>query len=266
MITLRRCKPLLGTFVEISAYGPVAQVQPALDAAFAAVAKVHRLMSFQEASSDLSRINRSGVGAQLTVHPWTTDVLTTAVQMYHASDGLFDCAMVGDSAAALRILAPGVVQLVEPATLDLSGIAKGFAVDQAIEIIQSRGIGEAIVNAGGDLRVIGTRFGRIHLRPCAARPTALAIQVSNRAVATSGHGGGRGAGVKAFVFAHQRQNDLEAVTVLAGCAMVADALTKPIWRLAEQASALLAHWGAEAILHHADGRTTVIDDETVACA
>lgn len=44
--------------------------------------------------------------------------------------------------------------------LDFGGIAKGLAVDQAIEIIQNHGIKNAIVNAGGDLRSIGHKGGR----------------------------------------------------------------------------------------------------------
>jgi len=41
--------------------------------------------------------------------------------------------------------------------LDLGGIAKGWAVDQAMEKIMARGIRNAIIDAGGDLRIIGSR-------------------------------------------------------------------------------------------------------------
>lgn len=44
--------------------------------------------------------------------------------------------------------------------LDFGGIAKGLAVDQAIDIIRSYGIENAIVNAGGDLRSIGHKGNR----------------------------------------------------------------------------------------------------------
>lgn len=44
--------------------------------------------------------------------------------------------------------------------LDFGGIAKGLAVDQAIDIIRSYGIKNAIVNAGGDLRSIGDKGNR----------------------------------------------------------------------------------------------------------
>jgi thiamine biosynthesis lipoprotein len=44
--------------------------------------------------------------------------------------------------------------------IDLGGIAKGYSVDRGIAILQARGISNALVNAGGDSRVIGDRRGR----------------------------------------------------------------------------------------------------------
>jgi thiamine biosynthesis lipoprotein len=45
-------------------------------------------------------------------------------------------------------------------TLDLGGIAKGAAVDRVVASLEARGISPALVNAGGDLRVIGEPEGR----------------------------------------------------------------------------------------------------------
>ncbi|HVY63681.1 MAG TPA: FAD:protein FMN transferase, partial [Gammaproteobacteria bacterium] len=44
--------------------------------------------------------------------------------------------------------------------IDLGGIAKGYAVDRGIAILQARGVQHASVTAGGDSRIIGDRFGR----------------------------------------------------------------------------------------------------------
>ena len=44
--------------------------------------------------------------------------------------------------------------------LDMGGYAKGYAVDRAVDILSSSGIANALVDAGGDLRVLGTRRGR----------------------------------------------------------------------------------------------------------
>ena len=78
------------------------------------------------------------------------------------------------------------------AGVDLGGIGKGYAVDVAVEALRSRGVGRAIVNAGGDLRVFGPgpvdglwRVGLRHpLRPASL---LLTLRVGASAVATSGN-------------------------------------------------------------------------------
>ena len=44
--------------------------------------------------------------------------------------------------------------------LDLGAIAKGWAVDRAMELLMARGVRNAIIDAGGDLRVVGARPGK----------------------------------------------------------------------------------------------------------
>jgi hypothetical protein len=57
---MRCARPLLGTFVEIAVAGAsTAEMEAAVEAAFAAVATVHRLMSFHDEASDIGRLNRS---------------------------------------------------------------------------------------------------------------------------------------------------------------------------------------------------------------
>jgi thiamine biosynthesis lipoprotein len=90
-VDLRRARPLLGTVVEIAVTAPDhARGHAAIDAAFAAVARVHRLMSFHEPESDVSRLNRAAAAAPVAVHPWTATVLEAAAEFRAASAGLFD--------------------------------------------------------------------------------------------------------------------------------------------------------------------------------
>ena len=68
-------------------------------------------------------------------------------------------------------LLPGrQVRFKRPLWLDLSGIAKGYAVDRAIAALARSGITRACVNAGGDLRILGKQAERVALR--AAVPSA----------------------------------------------------------------------------------------------
>src|SRR5262245_57532528 len=91
---LLRARPLLGTFVEITAAGvDVLQLEQAIKAAFAAVERVHQLMSFHERWSDVSRINFANGGQTIVIHDWTCGVLHTALDLQRRSKGAFNIAV-----------------------------------------------------------------------------------------------------------------------------------------------------------------------------
>jgi hypothetical protein len=72
--------------------------------------------------------------------------------------------------------------------LDLGGIAKGFAVDEAITALRTAGLESGLVNAGGDLRAFGRHLSPVEIQhPCRPGNTLAALAISNQAVATSGH-------------------------------------------------------------------------------
>ena len=73
--------------------------------------------------------------------------------------------------------------------IDLGGIAKGYAVDNAIAIAQSFGVEHASITAGGDSRVIGDRRGRpwmVGIKNPRADAVAITLPLSDVAVSTSG--------------------------------------------------------------------------------
>ena len=206
----RRAQPWLGTLVEISISDdlPALVLQQAFQAAFGAIAQIHGLMSFHAADSDVSRINQAEVGSQLTLHPHTYTVIAAALKLCEASAGLFDIRVAGQLAqwgylplpeqprtAALpyqahmiawRLLPNYVLEKCRDDFLDLGGIAKGYAVDQAILALQNLGIQQACVNAGGDLRVIGAQAIEIAIRdPAAPQTMAGTVTLINQALATS---------------------------------------------------------------------------------
>src|SRR6266849_3482332 len=92
--SLRRAQPLLGTLVEIAAAGGApADREAAVAAAFAAIARVHRLMSFHAADSDVGRLNREAAMRPIGVHAWPYLVLETAAELPRRSQGAFDIAV-----------------------------------------------------------------------------------------------------------------------------------------------------------------------------
>ncbi len=73
--------------------------------------------------------------------------------------------------------------------IDLGGIAKGYAVDKAMAIVQSFGVKHASITAGGDSRVIGDKFGRpwlIGIKNPRADAVAITLPLEDVAVSTSG--------------------------------------------------------------------------------
>ena len=73
--------------------------------------------------------------------------------------------------------------------IDLGGIAKGYAVDNAIALVQSFGVQHASISAGGDSRVIGDKLGRpwmVGIKNPRADAVAITLPLADVAVSTSG--------------------------------------------------------------------------------
>jgi FAD:protein FMN transferase len=69
----------------------------------------------------------------------------------------------------------------------LGGIAKGYAIDRVCAILESRGIGDALVDIGGDIRAIGEKSWTIGIVDPRVEGELLGvIQLENKAIATSG--------------------------------------------------------------------------------
>jgi thiamine biosynthesis lipoprotein len=253
--TLRRARPWLGTMVEIRATaGSPAQVESAVNAAFAAVAQAHRLMNVHDAGSELRCLMAAPGRRIFQIHPWTWQVLAAARLLAKSSDGAFDFTMCGRW-RDLEMMPGNRVRLRRPILLDLSGIAKGFAVDAAIGVLRTAGMQSGTVNAGGDLRVFGPGCEPLHVR-CPNAPGRLVAVgfLSNEAAATSGNyfdppGSGR--------LRIPRSGRLAlaggSVTVRAATCLLADGLTKVVAVLGlERAKPLLAACGATALILQGD--------------
>lgn len=274
---IERARPLLGTTVSIRVEGLVEdKAHRAIDAAFAEIALVHGLMSFQEQDSDISRLNYDACDRTIEVHPATFEVLHWAGRIAEASAGAFDvtvapklvawdllpaprCRHQPDPAAGWRDVELGddcsSVRFRRPLWIDVSGIAKGYAVDRAIDCIKHFGARQVCVNAGGDLRVIGPDEERIALQLPMPADSLPVLNIQDAAVASSsGHrtphlfdgkiccshvDTQRGAPVPANRFA----------SVVAETCLIADALTKPVLALGSKSQEVLRAFGAFAYFH-----------------
>ena len=278
-IEVRRCRPLLGTFVEIAARGRDERLLAhGIEAGFDAIARVNRLMSFHDPASDVSRMNRDAFPKGVIVHPWTWQVMKTAKRFAEESHGTFDIS-IASLLTKWNCLPRHTFQFSPTATsrdiflrrnyevffrraliVDLGGIAKGFAVDRAIEALKDNGVVSGIVNAGGDLRTFGPASQLIHVRhPTEPTRVAGVVRLRERAMATSGVYFQRrkhhGQYVSPLLDGRSGRSARELITVSVAAAecMAADALTKIVFVMREKAAPLLAKYRADALLLERDG-------------
>jgi len=278
-IEIRRCRPLLGTFVEIVARGRDERLLGrGIEAGFDAIARVNGLMSFHNPLSDVSRMNRNAFPKGVIVHPWTWQVMKAAKRFAEESQGTFDIT-VARLLVDWNYLPRSSYQFSSTATsrdiflrrnyevffrrgliVDLGGIAKGFAVDRAVDALKENGVECGIVNAGGDLRTFGAASQLIHLRhPSDPTRVTGAVRLRERAMASSGtyfeRRKYRGKYVAPLLDGRTGQSGrgLISVSVAAAECMVADALTKIVFALREEAAGLLAQYHADAVLLERNG-------------
>ena len=259
---VRRCRPWLGTFVEVEC-----DALPAADAAFAALAQVHQLMSAHDAGSELSRINCDGHRQMIAVSAPTADVVRRARRWAELSGGAFDIVRAGRESLARGALplhpgqpapdpgadwnairvAGNAVGLDRPACLDLGGIAKGYAVDLAIAAMREAGAVRGLINAGGDLRGFGDQTLSVTIPDPQSRQPLVMTSLQNGAIATSA---GLPDAFDRLDFGHLPRSALDwvSVTVRAQTACDADALTKIVWALGQSAEDLLRDHHAEAFV------------------
>ncbi len=265
-----RCKPLLGTFVEIRIEDAL-QSSEVLNEAFQAIEQVQSLMSVHNPESELSQINAGSYLEPIHIHPWTTEVLSIAKDIFQLSNGLFNCGIghllaeagllpkhvcLGTHAFGgiedVLLIEPNLVYSTAPLCLDLGGIAKGYAVDRAVEILFAGGIQSGSVNAGGDLRIFGDCSQDIHIRN-PANPHEL-IQIGNirkGAIATSSlYFSKRDADAKSYLVNPLNREHLEfseSYSVIANQCVYADALTKVVSISGDTQHPCLSHFSAQAI-------------------
>jgi len=264
---VRLTLPVMGTVAEMAV--PARHeglARQALQAAGAELRRIEALMTRFRPESDVGRFNLAPGGTRVLVAPETAEVVREAVGWARRSDGAFDPTLERLTAAwdpashtappsreSLRTAAedaggwraleveslPGAAQGAlrrSPGTsLDLGGIAKGFAVDQAARVLREHGIHRGLVNVGGDLAALGDGPGgrpwRIGIRdPRDPGGILESMEVVDGAVATSGdylrfftHGGKRYHHILDPRTGAPAEAGLRTVTVLADDVATADA-------------------------------------------
>lgn len=177
----------MGTFVRIVLHGERwKDFDSAFKEAFSAIDGVDKMANMYDPESELSKLNRNAPIEPVTVSDDLFKLIRDSVKLSKDSDGAFDITIAplvrlwqdyredGSSPAgdevkkALSLV--GYDQIVldeseksvffkkEGVAVDLSAIAKGFAVDRAIAELKKCGFRSAVVSAGGDLYCLGKKY------------------------------------------------------------------------------------------------------------
>lgn len=262
---VRRNVLVMGTIAEFAvAHADAVRANAAIDAAIASLRWVDRTMTKFDAMSDVGRANAEAAKTPVVITRETRLVLDEAVAWAGASNGAFDPCLGRLAAAwdvahrheppALDAVSPlaarqlfrsletaerqhaPVVRFHHPdVSIDLGGIAKGYAVDRAVAALRENGIAHALVGAGGDLYALGTSPSgdpwRIGIQsPFERNSLAGSLPLEDAAIATSGdyqqffdYRGRRYHHLLDPLTGEPRRTPLHSVSVIAGSCMAADA-------------------------------------------
>jgi thiamine biosynthesis lipoprotein len=259
----------MGTVIEITLVGDHEEgAKNAALQAFQEIKRIEQLMSPWIDSSDVTRINQSAGKEWVKVSPEMLRVIKKAQEISELSGGGFDIT-VGPLTQLWRMarergIPPPAEELKQKLglvnfrnvmidqeekvflkkrgmSIDLGGIAKGYAVDRAFEVLRTLGYKNLIVNAGGDLRVGGSKLDQpwsIGIQdPRSSEKIMATVTISDSAIATSGDY------EKFFIYQGKRYHHIfnpkdglpsdgcQSVTIICKEGMVADALATAVFVL-----------------------------------
>jgi len=217
---------VMGTFARVVVVAEDSNTaKKCIETALAEIHKVDDLMSDYKSDSEISEVNRNGAKTAVHLSQSTYEVLQRSIEFSKLTHGAFDIT-VGPlvdlfHSAEKKQVAPTKEQIsqakskvgfeklklddqnrtvqfaVEGMRLDLGGIAKGYAVDKAVEAMQTSGAIGGMVDIGGDIQCFGAPLkSRTHWVIGLQNPNldnyigeqdlALKLKLANGAVATSG--------------------------------------------------------------------------------
>jgi thiamine biosynthesis lipoprotein len=254
---------VMGTFSRVVVIARTERgANAAIRAAFGVQDRVNELMSYQREDSELGRINREAAARPVAVDPMTFEVLKQAVHFSELSGGAFDVTVgplmdlwkqagetdtppTPEALAAARAKVGydklildeqnGTVRFAVPGMkIDLGGIGKGYAVDQAVAAMQKQGALGGMVDLGGNIRCFGRPpYGQSYWRVGVQDPNVapdqiggskplLVLALTDESVATSGD-------YRRFVkvHGHKQSHILDTRTGQGAGALVSDTVIAP---------------------------------------
>jgi len=216
-------RPLMGTYVKVVVCTGEAIAREAINAAFARMEEIEKIASTFDEESEAFKLNQDGYSAAPSEE--LLELINLSLYYSELTGGNFDITIQplldlwqykpdadkqfweldkstqkAEINEALKLVGPDQI-IVEDNTINFKeegtkitfgGIAKGYAVDEALEVLKGMGIKYALVDAGGDIGTIGSKLGGENWNVALVNPdntseSAANFRFSDKAVATSGN-------------------------------------------------------------------------------
>ena len=212
-------KGVMGTVSKLAAITVRRQAsvaQQALDSAEAEMRRLEALLSTWIESSQISRFNAAPAGETMELNTEVVEVLRLAQGSHVATSGVFDITILplvelwrnaaernltpspeslrfarAESAwDQIRIDGDGVAKTLSSTRVDVDGIAKGYAIDKTLALLQKSDLSGGLVEIGGDLKVFGAgptgETWTVAIRSPFEDQVWAEIEIQEGAVCTSG--------------------------------------------------------------------------------
>ena len=264
---------LMGTTAEI-----ICQDRHSLDIAFREIERLERLWNRYDPDSEISKLNKNGVSK---VSKDTLEIIKKAIEFSKLSEGLFDITIgpladlwkerikskvsrfpteeeiterlrfigfekiiIDEEKSVIKFKDKGV-------SVDLGGIAQGYAVDKVVEKLRSLGVKDCLIRIGGCIYALGRkdkRDWRIGIQhPRNPHEFIDYVELRDKAIATSGdyeqffiYEGKRYSHIINPKTGYPVDNEIISVTVISPQALISDFLSTAVFILGEEKGRELA--------------------------
>lgn len=215
-------RPLLGTIIHLTIIADEKEAPGGFSAVFNEIERIENLMSPYRESSGISRINRLAWKKPIEADREIFSLIEKSILISEDTDGCFDISFasishlwnfkidnfIPPSAKEVKRYLhlvnyknirlyqhlhnhkPGIKFVKKGMKIGLGGIAKGYVIKRGVGVLRERGVKAGIVEAGGDLQVFGTKFGKkwkTGLRHPGMKSLLLVIELEDMdSIATSG--------------------------------------------------------------------------------
>jgi len=216
-------RDLMGTYVKVVIYADEGIAEEAINVAFARMEEIERIATTWDSEGEAFKLNQNGYSD--TPSDELLELINLSLYYSELTDGSFDITIqplldlweynpdadkqfweLDESTQkpeinkALKLV--GTDQIIikdntisfkeEGTKITLGGIAKGYAVDEALEVLKGMGIKYALVDAGGDIGTIGSKpdnelWDIALVNPDDTSQSLATFRVSDKAVTTSGN-------------------------------------------------------------------------------